>query len=72
MGEIDTINERFSCEATLFITWLENTDLFEKENDALEGTYERLEWDTSKMWDPQLYIDSKLITIIILLSYFKI
>lgn len=53
LGEIDTINERFSCEATLFITWIENTQLFEKstENDNSGGTYE---WDTSKLWDPQL------------------
>ncbi len=58
LGEIDTINEKFSCEATLFITWIENKQLFEKSYENENGVIS-YDWDTSKLWDPQLYIDSR-------------
>ena len=57
IGEIDTINERFSCEATLFITWRENTSILQKcKIEDLEDT--SYFWDSKTLWDPQLYIDS--------------
>ena len=58
LGEIDTINERFSCEATLFITGSENLNMLKKcdqENSEDNSYY----WDPKTFWDPQLYIDSK-------------
>ena len=58
LGEIDTINERLSCEATLFITWSENLNMLKKcdqENSEDNSYY----WDPKTFWDPQLYIDSK-------------
>jgi len=48
LGEIDTILEKFSCDATLFITWIEDYELFENDDP------ESCEWDTKKLWDPQL------------------
>ena len=50
LGEINTILEKFSCEATLFITWFENSELFENYD---PGT---CEWNTKKLWDPQLVL----------------
>ena len=58
LGEIDTINERFSCEATLFISWCESINMLVKcyaENHD-DDTYF---WDPNNFWDPQLYIESK-------------
>jgi hypothetical protein len=57
LGEIDTINERFSCEATLFITWRENTNILQKCETQGENSYF---WDSNKLWDPQLYIDNAI------------
>lgn len=60
LGEIDTINERFACEATLFITWAESIDMLKEVDDGVDDTYY---WDSENFWDPQLYIDSKISTI---------
>jgi hypothetical protein len=57
LGEIDTINERFSCEATLFITWRENTNILQQCETQGENSYF---WDSNKLWDPQLYIDNAI------------
>ena len=56
LGEIDTINERFSCEATLLISWNEGIDMLKQVEDGVDDTYY---WDSQSFWDPQLYIDSK-------------
>jgi hypothetical protein len=58
LGEIDTINERFSCEATLFITWRENIDLVKKSEDPNEEDVYYC--DMRNVWDPQLYIDNAI------------
>ena len=58
LGEIDTINERFSCEATLFITWRESTNILQK-HDGGSGDNSYV-WDSNKLWDPQLYIDNAI------------
>ena len=50
-GDIDTIKEKFSCEATLFITWRESVDMFP--NGSSEDT-ESYFWDSKSLWDPQL------------------
>ncbi len=57
LGEIDTINERFSCEATLFISWCESINMLKKciADNHDDDTYF---WDPENFWDPQLYIDS--------------
>ena len=51
IGEIDTVNERFSCDATLFIKWKENTNILQKcnANDIHDNSYF---WDSKKLWDP--------------------
>lgn len=57
IGEIDTINEKFSCEATLFITWSEKlTEL--NENYHLDGSATNV--NSKLFWDPQLYIDNAI------------
>lgn len=60
LGEIDTINERFSCEATLFISWEESIEMLKKcdSENSQDDTYY---WDPKNFWDPQLYIDSNLL-----------
>jgi hypothetical protein len=58
LGEIDTINERFSCEATLFITWRESVDLVKKSQDPNEDDVYYC--DMRNLWDPQLYIDNAI------------
>lgn len=75
LGEIDTINERFSCEATLFITWRESTSILQKcvdppdaataaalssSNVVAGADSNSYYWDASKLWDPQLYIDNAI------------
>jgi hypothetical protein len=50
-GEIDTIKENFSCEATLFVTWRENVEMFENCYIQESNTYT---WDSKNLWDPQL------------------
>ena len=52
LGEIDTINEKFSCDATLFITWRENADVLKKCDTDDDNSYY---WDSKNLWDPQLY-----------------
>jgi hypothetical protein len=48
LGEIDTINERFACEATLFVTWCEDIDILEKnEFDIQNDDYI---WDPKMLW----------------------
>ncbi len=54
LGEIDTINERFSCEATLFVTWRESINIIKKSDDPNEE--EIYYCDVKSLWDPQLYI----------------
>lgn len=53
LGEIDTINERFSCEATLFFTWYEPIACAEKINDSYS-------WNLKDFWDPQIYIENAI------------
>ena len=71
LGEIDTINERFSCEATLFISWQENIEMLKKcdSENSEDDTYY---WDPKNFWDPQLYIDSNFNTLRILMSNLSI
>ncbi len=57
LGEIDTINERFSCEATLFISWCESINMLKKCN-AENHDDDTYFWNPENFWDPQLYIDS--------------
>lgn len=57
IGEIDTINEKFSCEATLFITWTEN--LSEKDED-FKREINNNNVNSKLFWDPQLYIDNAI------------
>jgi hypothetical protein len=49
LGEIDTINEKFSCEATLFITWYESLNVLKKcnNNSGDESYY----WDSKHLWE---------------------
>ncbi|CAF0938693.1 unnamed protein product [Brachionus calyciflorus] len=54
LAEIDTINERFSCEATLFITWCETSNIIKNIDD------EMCYLDPKQLWDPQLYIDNAI------------
>lgn len=42
LGEIDTMNEKFSCEATIFASWLDDIDSLQKSNDDQDSYY----------WDP--------------------
>lgn len=56
LGEINTLKEIFSCEATLFISWRESNHLPYNFNiDAAS----RQSFDPDDFWNPQLYIDSK-------------
>lgn len=56
LDNVDTINERFACEATLFISWDEHISIFKQVENGDGDTYH---WDPENFWDPQLYIDSK-------------
>jgi hypothetical protein len=58
IGEIDTINERFSCEATLFITWIES--LKEKSQEFIHEITQTNNLESKLFWDPQLYIDNAI------------
>lgn len=53
LGEIDTINERFSCEATLFFTWSEPITC----SAQIEDDYK---WKSKDFWDPQIYIENAI------------
>lgn len=54
LTEIDTINEKFSCEATLFASWIENLSSLSK------GDSDVLYFDPDSQWDPHLYIDNAI------------
>ena len=56
LNEIDTMNEKFSCEATIFASWMDSMNELKKSVDE-EGTYV---WDPENHWDPQLYIDNAI------------
>ena len=54
LTEIDTINEKFSCEATLFASWVEILSSLNK------GDSDVFYFDPDSQWDPQLYIDNAI------------
>ena len=55
LGEINTLKEIFSCDAMLFVSWRETIDISRMydDNPPVQKPVD--------FWNPQLYIDSKLV-----------
>jgi hypothetical protein len=56
LNEVDTMNEKFSCEATIFASWIDYADDLQKSVDDEDAYF----WDHENHWDPQLYIDNAI------------
>ena len=56
LNEIDTMNEKFSCEASIFASWVDYPNDLVKSQDEEDAYF----WDPENHWDPQLYIDNAI------------
>jgi hypothetical protein len=68
INEIDTVNEKFMCEATIYATWYEDIQGLNVYSDGIANDGQQTKslddanklycWNPNNLWDPQFYIEN--------------